>query len=178
MPKSKCNKIVSLSKTKKKGRERKESIINVIREATESYDSIYVLSFENMRNLKFKEFREQPKLNSRFFLGSNKVMQVALGQSASDEIRPGLCKVSKLLRGDSGLFLINMPRDEVESLFNKFKETNFARTGSIAAEKGTSLVHGKKQDCIKVLGITSHGSAKLTKPSCSKMHQLWTLAGV
>lgn len=32
----------------------------------------------------------------RFFLGSNKVMQVAIGRSDSDEIRPGLHKVSKV----------------------------------------------------------------------------------
>lgn len=32
----------------------------------------------------------------RFFLGSNKVMQVSLGHSAADEIRPGLYKVSKV----------------------------------------------------------------------------------
>ena len=32
----------------------------------------------------------------RFFLGSNKVMQVALGRSASDEIRPGIFKASKV----------------------------------------------------------------------------------
>ena len=56
---------VSLSKTKKKGREHKETIVNTIREAAESYNSIYVFSFENMRNLKFKEFREQLKTTSR-----------------------------------------------------------------------------------------------------------------
>ena len=32
----------------------------------------------------------------RFFLGSNKVMQVSLGRSTADEIRPGLHKVSKV----------------------------------------------------------------------------------
>lgn len=32
----------------------------------------------------------------RFFLGSNKVMQVALGRSASDEICPGIFKASKV----------------------------------------------------------------------------------
>ena len=56
---------VTLSKTKKKGREHKETIVNAIREAAESYNSIYVFSFENMRNLKFKEFREQLKTTSR-----------------------------------------------------------------------------------------------------------------
>jgi hypothetical protein len=32
----------------------------------------------------------------RFFLGSNKVMQVALGRSAADEIITGIHKVSKV----------------------------------------------------------------------------------
>lgn len=135
MPKSKRNKQVTLSKTKKKGREHKESIVNSIRDAVENYNSIYVFSFENMRNLKFKEFREQLKPTSRFFLGSNKVMQVALGRSAADEIRPGIHKVSKLLRGDSGLLLTNMSKEEVEGLFNTYEEYDFARTGTTATEK-------------------------------------------
>ncbi|KAJ4717004.1 Ribosome assembly factor mrt4 [Melia azedarach] len=135
MPKSKRDRPVTLSKTKKKGREHKEVIVNSIRDSAEKYNSIYVFSFENMRNLKFKEFREQLKPTSRFFLGSNKVMQVALGRSAADEIRPGLYKVSKLLRGDSGLFLTNIPKEEVESVFNKYEDYDFARTGSIATEK-------------------------------------------
>lgn len=88
-----------------------------------------------MRNLKFKEFREQLKASSRFFLGSNKVMQVALGRSVADEIRPGLHKISKLLRGDSGLFLTNLPEEEVKKLFDGFEVYDFARTGSIITEK-------------------------------------------
>lgn len=56
---------MTLSKTKKKGREHKENIVNSIREAVEKYDSVYVFNFENMRNLKFKEFREQLKSSSR-----------------------------------------------------------------------------------------------------------------
>ncbi|KAI3780734.1 hypothetical protein L2E82_10722 [Cichorium intybus] len=65
---------VTLSKTKKKGREHKETIVQSIRDGVEE-----------------------------FFLGSNKVMQVAIGRSDSDELTPGLHKVSKLLRGDCGL---------------------------------------------------------------------------
>ncbi|KAL9451289.1 hypothetical protein AB3S75_012948 [Citrus x aurantiifolia] len=134
MPKSKRDRPVTLSKTKKKGKEHKEVIVNSIRNAVENYKSIYVFSFENMRNLKFKEFREQIK-PSRFFLGSNKVMQVALGRSVSDETQPGLHKVSKFLCGNTGLFLTNMPKEEVETLFNKYEDYDFARTGSTATEK-------------------------------------------
>ncbi|TQD96788.1 hypothetical protein C1H46_017520 [Malus baccata] len=177
MPKSKRDRQVTLSKTKKKGREHKETIVNTIRQAAEDYNSAYVFSFENMRNHKFKEFRDQLKSNSRqvhfqdaplvlvvtgnslykflshgfhnlgkcimrdfivvlrFFLGSNKVMQIALGRSESDEIRPGLHKVSKVLHGDAGLCFTNLPKEEVERLFNEYEEHDFARTGSVSTEK-------------------------------------------
>lgn len=46
-------------------------------------------------------------------------MQVALGRSPSDEIKPSLFKLSKV----------------VESLFNTYEEYDFARTGCIATEK-------------------------------------------
>ncbi|KAF2547318.1 hypothetical protein F2Q70_00020749 [Brassica cretica] len=142
MPKSKRDRTVfvvvvaavTLSKTKKKGREHKEIIVNGIREAVEKHTSVYVFSFENMRNIKFKEFRNQFRHNGRFFLGSNKVMQVALGRSASDEIRPGIFKVSKLLHGDAGLLVTDMPKEEVESLFNAYEDSDFSRTGSTAVE--------------------------------------------
>ncbi|KAK3001583.1 hypothetical protein RJ639_022434 [Escallonia herrerae] len=132
MPKSKRNKTgnpsfllyiwITLSKTKKKGRGQKENIVNSIRDAVESYNSVYVFNFENMRNLKFKEFRDQLRSNSRFFLGSNKVMQVSLGRSVADEIRPGLHKVSKLLRGNSGLCFTNMPKDEAQRFLSGLLE--------------------------------------------------------
>ncbi|KAI4318486.1 hypothetical protein MLD38_032184 [Melastoma candidum] len=129
MPKSKRDRPVTLSKTKKKGRGQKESQVNSIRGAIDSYSSVYVFSFENMRNLKFKEFREQLKSSSRFFLGSNKAMQIALGRSAADEIRPGIPFTWK------HLFLTSLPREEVQKIFNAFEETDFARTGSKATEK-------------------------------------------
>ncbi|OIW13613.1 hypothetical protein TanjilG_07955 [Lupinus angustifolius] len=135
MPKSKRNKQVTLSKTKKKGRDHKEGIVNSIKDAAEEYNSVYVFSFENMRNQKLKEFRDQLKSNSRFFLGSNKVMQVALGRSPSHELKPNLHKLSKLLRGDAGMVFTNLPKEEVERLFNGFEEYDFARTGTVATEK-------------------------------------------
>ncbi|PRQ20079.1 putative ribosomal protein L10P [Rosa chinensis] len=135
MPKSKRDRPVTLSKTKRKGREHKEAVVNTIKQAAEDYNSVYVFSFENMRNLKFKEFRDQLKSTSRFFLGSNKVMQIALGRSESDEIKNGLHKVSEVLHGNAGLCFTNLPKEEVERLFNEYEEYDFARTGSIATEK-------------------------------------------
>ncbi|XP_073065823.1 uncharacterized protein [Primulina eburnea] len=135
MPKSKRNRAVTLSKTKKKGRMQKENVVNSIREAIEKFDSVYVFTFDNMRNIKFKDFRERLKSSSRFFLGSNKVMQVALGRSISDEIKPRLHKISKLLRGDSGILLTSLPKEEVQRIFEEYEDYDFARTGSVATEK-------------------------------------------
>ncbi|KMZ59837.1 mRNA turnover protein 4 [Zostera marina] len=135
MPKSKRNNIVTLSKTKKKGREHKEQVVNGIRQALDEYSSVYVFSFENMRNSKFKEFREKLKSSSRLFLGSNNVMKVALGRSHSDEAKPGIHKLSKILGGHSGLFFTNLATSDVRRLFDEYEELDFARTGTAATEK-------------------------------------------
>ncbi|KAJ8477870.1 hypothetical protein OPV22_021597 [Ensete ventricosum] len=135
MPISKRNRTVTLSKTKKKGKEHKEAIVSAIKQALEDYASAYVFTFENMRNQRFKEFREQHKSTGRFFLGSNKVMQIALGRSVADEVKPGIHKLSKFLRGDAGLLCTNLAKEEVQRIFQEYEEHDFARTGSIATEK-------------------------------------------
>ena len=104
------------------------------------YDSIYVFGYENMRNERFKEFRESLKdscrhvLSSalalpsahrpaqsltsvcgRFCLGSNKVMQVALGKDAETEIQDGLAELATRISGSVGLLFTSMAQQEVRS---------------------------------------------------------------
>ncbi len=55
MPKSKRNKVVALTKTKKKGREAKEELVENIQAAVEKYKFAYVLSYLNMRTGPFKK---------------------------------------------------------------------------------------------------------------------------
>jgi mRNA turnover protein 4 len=106
---------VTLSKTKKKpGLERKGKVVAEIKDAVDQYSSAYVFTYDNMRNQKLKDLREQLKSSSRIFLAGKKVMQIALGRSPADEAKTGLHKLSKFLQGDSGLFFTNLPRDEVE----------------------------------------------------------------
>ena len=73
MPKSKRAKLVSLTKTKKKGRDHKEGIVGAVRECIDEYSSVYVFRSSNMRNNQFKEMKKELAENSRFFVGSNKV---------------------------------------------------------------------------------------------------------
>lgn len=56
---------MTLSKTQKKGKEHKESLVKKLRESVEQYKSLYIFSYENMRNSKFKEFKDNLKSSSR-----------------------------------------------------------------------------------------------------------------
>ena len=57
---------VTLSKTQKKGRDQKENLVSSVRESFDKYLDVYVFEFENMKNAKFKSFREQINESSRF----------------------------------------------------------------------------------------------------------------
>jgi mRNA turnover protein 4 len=132
MPKSKRNKVVTLSQTKKKGRVQKESVISKVRACFDDYTSMYVFRYENMRNAKLKELRDRLSSSSRFFLGSNKVLQVALGKTDSEEYRDGTHKAAELISGNRGLLFTNLPKEEVIELFEGYEELDYARTGTKA----------------------------------------------
>jgi hypothetical protein len=58
---------VTLSKTKKKpGLERKGKVVAEIKDAVDQYSSAYVFTYDNMRNQKLKDLREQLKSSSRY----------------------------------------------------------------------------------------------------------------
>lgn len=48
-------------------------------------------------------------------MGSNKMLQVALGKTEADEYRTNLSRLSERLRGHVGLFFTSLPRDEVRA---------------------------------------------------------------
>ena len=97
MPKSRRDKPVALTKTKKHGRASKERLVDDIRECVQLYGSVYVFEVENMRNVKLKQLREEWG-GSRFFLGKNRVMAHALGRDAHDEPREGSSKLTPVRR--------------------------------------------------------------------------------
>ncbi|GJP39031.1 hypothetical protein CLOM_g23424 [Closterium sp. NIES-68] len=132
MPKSKRNRLVTLSRVTKKGREQKESLVEAVRAAVEEYSDVYVFEFDNMRNTKLKELRDELKGSCRFFLGANKVLQVALGRDKATEHREGLHRCSELIEGHRGLLFTSLPKEQVEKRFSELAEPDFARTGSIA----------------------------------------------
>lgn len=134
MPRSKRNRQVSLTRTKKKGLERKQDLIQEVREAFDKYDKVFVYSVSNMRNTKLKDVRQEWK-DSRFYFGKNKVMAVALGRFIDEDHRENLHKVSERLRGQCGLFFTNAPKEKVLQWFDKYRDEDYARAGFRATQQ-------------------------------------------
>ena len=99
MPRSKRNKVVSLTKVKKKGRAAKEELVSIVQDALDEYKNAYVVSFENMRAGPFKQIQQNMREHSKFFLGKNKVMSVALGRIPEEEHADNSHLLSKYMHG-------------------------------------------------------------------------------
>eukprot|EP01104_Vermistella_antarctica_P005473 TRINITY_DN15_c1_g1_i1.p1 TRINITY_DN15_c1_g1~~TRINITY_DN15_c1_g1_i1.p1 ORF type:complete len:228 (+),score=83.70 TRINITY_DN15_c1_g1_i1:25-684(+) len=131
MPRSKKNVKVTLSQTGKRGRQGKEQLVEKIHEALDEYKNVFVFTTNHMRNAKLKQVREDWK-GSRFFLGKNKVMQIALGRTEELEYKTGLHHMSKLVTGTRGILFTNETKTKVLKYFAKYSETEFARSGNVA----------------------------------------------
>jgi len=131
MPKSKRERVVPLTKTEKKGREAKNDMIDLVRQSLQEYDSLYVFSFDLMRTKLFAQVRKEWP-SDRFFLGRNKVMQVALGKTQAEELAPGSHNISARLQGTCGLLFTNKPDAEVRAWFSSYSVRDFARSGCVA----------------------------------------------
>lgn len=57
MPKSKRQRVKPLTKAEKKGNELKQTVVEAVRGAVDSYSSVFAFSFHNMRTNHFKEVR-------------------------------------------------------------------------------------------------------------------------
>lgn len=135
MPKSKRNKVVNLTKAKKKDRQWKEGLITQVRSCVEEFPSLCLFRHHNMRNELFKELREELKDTSRFVMGSNKVLQVALGKTPADELRTNLSLLSERLAGQVGLFFTKLSKDEAVRVLGEVEHEDFARAGSVVQQE-------------------------------------------
>lgn len=146
MPRSKRNKVVSLTNVKKQGKEKKDVMVDNIREACEKYKNVVVLEFGHQRNEYLKEVRRHFE-DSKLFMGKNKLMQLALGTSPENEVLENMHMLSNELTGQVGLLCTNKSVDEVKSYFAAYQPEDFARSGqeatkTIKLEKGEqTLAH-------------------------------------
>ena len=147
MPKSKRNKVVNLTKVKKKGRAAKEDLVSNVQEALESYKNSYVVSYENMRAGPFKNLAKDMSEDSKFFLGKNKVMGVALGRTPEDEHADNSHLLTRYLRGEVCMLFSDRTKEQLEKTFEDQVQEDYAKAGQPASytvhlEKGTDALEG------------------------------------
>ena len=73
----------------------KEELITKIRENLDKYENLFVFSHNNMRTNPFRDI-QQTFNDSKFFLGKNKVMQLALGRTEAEELKKNLHLISEV----------------------------------------------------------------------------------
>jgi mRNA turnover protein 4 len=89
-----------------------------------------------MRTNHFKVVRSDFS-DSRFFLGKNKVMKVALGRTIEEEYADGLSKLSRDISGSVGLLMTNQSDADVQKYFKNLRVNDFAKSGFVATETVT-----------------------------------------
>lgn len=134
MPKSKRAKVFNMTATKAKGGPAKEHLIEKVRDCVEQYKHLYIFTVENMRNNHLKQIRTD-WVDSRIFMGKNKVMACALGKSPSEEIADNLHMVSECLVGEVGILFTNRSAEEVKQAFATKSLSDFPRGGTEATKE-------------------------------------------
>ena len=161
MPKSKRATKVSLTQTtKKKTRDHKTKYVNMVRSVIDTSDRIYLFSYENMRSTHFKDVRyhfsrgggcsslttnndstmdddddsDDGGSGGRLFLGKNKLLQIALGRSTSDEYSDNLSQLSSYITGSVGILCTSMSQSNVETYFNSLNIPEYAKYGTICPQ--------------------------------------------
>lgn len=130
MPVSKRAKLVSLTRTKQTRRENKSKLLDAVRAAAETFAAAYVFSLENLRSERFKELRAS-WADSRFFLGKNRLMALALGETPESAHRPALDALAADVHGAVGLLFTDRAAADVAAFFDAFGEADFARAGFV-----------------------------------------------
>ncbi|TFY83858.1 hypothetical protein EWM64_g148 [Hericium alpestre] len=132
MPKSRRQKLVSLTKVAKKTREQKGAQIAEIQDNCEKWKYCWLFAVGNMRNAHLKTVRRLWKDSARMYFGRGAVMAKALGTTPEAEHRPGLSTLANQIKGQVGLFFTNSEPDEVIEWFKDFHQADFARAGNRA----------------------------------------------
>ena len=83
-----------------------------MRAAAETFAAAYVFSLENLRSERFKELRAS-WADSRFFLGKNRLMALALGETPESAHRPALDALAADVHGAVGLLFTDRAAADV-----------------------------------------------------------------
>mmetsp|Transcript_1581 Transcript_1581/g.4810 ORF Transcript_1581/g.4810 Transcript_1581/m.4810 type:complete len:225 (+) Transcript_1581:75-749(+) len=136
MPKSKRSKVVPLTKVKKRPKEKKDKLIDEVRDASSKFKNCFLLSITNERNALLQVVRQRMR-PSRLFCAKNKVMQLALGTTPEAECQDNIHKLSQQISGPCGLLFTDKSPSDVQSFLAEYRPSDFARSGATATETVT-----------------------------------------
>ncbi|KAM7543141.1 hypothetical protein Aperf_G00000010081 [Anoplocephala perfoliata] len=132
MPLSKRDKRVSLTKTARKSGS-KPAFVDKVRSLVKNYKFIYVVTFDNSRNARITDLRKE-LTDSAFLFGKNKVISIALGRDKISQVKPGLYKLNKYIKGQCALLFSDRDIDDLRETFDQFRSQDYARPAVVAAQ--------------------------------------------
>jgi mRNA turnover protein 4 len=136
MPKSKRDKVVSLTKVKKKSKSAKETLVESIREAVSVSKHVYLLEIENERTDLLQQVRAGLR-PGMVICGKNKLMQLALGVTAQTECEDNIRVFAKRISGSCAILCTTMPLAKVQAAVAAIAPEVHARSGSEATQTVT-----------------------------------------
>ncbi|PWN29139.1 hypothetical protein BDZ90DRAFT_238222 [Jaminaea rosea] len=135
MPKTKRNKVISLTATQRSASDRSEAkttLLSSVQQCAQEYPYIWLFSLANARTAYLQEVRKLWKDSGRIFVGKNRVVAKALGEGVEDEVVKGVRGLSQRLTGSVGLLFTNSPPAEVSDWFATHERKDYARAGNVA----------------------------------------------
>ena len=129
MPKNKRAKVVALTQTQKKGRERKVALAGAVRDCTDKFSHAYVMQTVNMKTTFMQTIRQDWKERGVFIHGKLKVLSLGVGISASTEPKPNMHKLAEHIGPDCLLFFTNEGPKVVAKYCEEWGESDHARSG-------------------------------------------------
>ena len=95
MPRSKRNKVVTLTKVNSKGRDLKSTMVATLQASMDEFSNLFHLKFENLRSSRMRGIRMDWR-ESKLFLGKNSVAKIALGRTEEEEYKENLHLISQV----------------------------------------------------------------------------------
>lgn len=142
MPKTKRSKVVSLTKTARKTKEDKSTLIDSVRKSADEFPYIWLFSIGNMRNNYLKEVRDLWK-GSRIYFGKNRVMARALGESREEEIKSGVSALAQVRKAMESIIILRASFTDFGRLFLRIPASLWFRRTPLhrfAPNRGRRLV--------------------------------------
>jgi len=132
MPITKRSRVIPLTKTKKKRTKAiKTDLVEKIHKHLAKYNNVFVFQHENMTSVPFRKIQLEWR-DSKFFLGKNKLMKIALGRTEEEAYGENSHMLTEYLKGDCGLLMTNKSKEEILKFFDEYSTEEYAKAGTIA----------------------------------------------